>query len=874
MAHLPSREGTVTDKTHREELEDLIAENDTGARDPSGLAKRIIFAIAIAWPLYQLYMASPLPFVTGIGLIDDSQQRAIHLAFALLLGFLTFPAFLSSPRRYIPAYDWILGIVAAACALYIVVFYREVVNHAGGQRTVAETVVSMLGIALVLEITRRVLGLSLVVIAVIFSAYVFVGPALPDLISHRGFSLNRYVDHMWLTTEGVFGLPLGVSNSFIFLFVLFGALLDKGGAGNFFIKLSFSMLGHLRGGPAKAAVVSSGLTGLISGSAIANVVTTGTFTIPLMKRIGFSGEKAGAIEVSSSINGQIMPPVMGAAAFLMTEFVGISYFEVVLHAFVPAIVSYIGLFYIVHLEAVKANMPVLAKVRESSLFRKVWSFLFGFGAVALVSGLVYAIATGLMLVAGSYATPLAGLLMAALYVWLLKIAASYPELEIDDPNAPLIEIPELKPTLMAGLHFVLPIGVLVWCLMIQRLSPGLAVSWAIIVMVLIILTQKPILAYFRTRDTENFAARFRDGFSDLVQGFIAGSRNMVGIAVAMAAAGIIVGVVSLTGLGLLMTEIINAVSGGNIMIMLLFTAIMCVVLGMGLPTTANYIVVASVMAQPLVTLAAQNGLVIPLFAVHLFVFYFGLMSGTTPPVAVDSFAGAAVARSDPMKTCIQAFYYSLRTAILPFIFVFNPEMLLIGVESWWSATLIIISSTIAMCVFAAATQGFMLVKNYKIESALMIVIALSLLRPAFWLDMVQPPFTAVPPNSIHQTVANAEDGAQIQMFMEGENFSGDLIRRKVAIPLGPSGASGEDRLQSATGMMVRVDDDGVYVDNVDFNSPAQRWGIDFDWKILELNSPNGRVAKELFYIPIYGVLILLVLGQLARRRKQEVASYV
>jgi TRAP transporter 4TM/12TM fusion protein len=864
----------VTDKTHREELDDLIAENDTGARNPSGLSKRIIFAVALCWPLYQLYMASPLPFVTGIGLIDDSQQRAIHLAFALLLGFLTFPAFVRSPRNYIPGYDWILGFVAAACALYIVVFYRDVVNHAGGQRTLAETVVSMVGIALVLEITRRVLGLSLVVIAVLFSAYVFLGPTLPDLISHRGFSLNRYVDHMWLTTEGVFGLPLGVSNSFIFLFVLFGALLDKGGAGNFFIKLSFSMLGHLRGGPAKAAVVSSGLTGLISGSAIANVVTTGTFTIPLMKRIGFSGEKAGAIEVSSSINGQIMPPVMGAAAFLMTEFVGISYFEVVLHAFVPAIVSYIGLFYIVHLEAVKANMPVLAKVRESSLLAKIWSFLFGFGAVALISGVVFVVATGLQTATGSLATPLAGLLMAGLYLWLLRIAARYPELEIDDPNAPLIEIPELKPTLMAGLHFVLPIGVLVWCLMVQRLSPGLSVSWAILVMVFIVLTQKPLMAYFRATGSVNYHSAFKTGFSDLIQGFIAGSRNMVGIAVAMAAAGIIVGVVSLTGLGLLMTEIINAVSGGNVMIMLLFTAIMCVVLGMGLPTTANYIVVASVMAQPLVTLAAQNGLIIPLFAVHLFVFYFGLMSGTTPPVAVDSFAGAAVARSDPMKTCIQAFYYSLRTAILPFIFVFNPEMLLIGVESWWSAALIIVSSTIAMCVFAAATQGFMFVRSYRIESALMLVIALSLLRPAFWLDLVQAPFSSVPPDAIHETVGNAEDNAQIQMLMEGENFSGDMIRRKIAIPLGPAGETGEDRLQAATGMTMRIEGRDVFVDNVDFNSPAQKWGIDFDWKVLELNRPNARMPEELFYIPAYGALVLIVLAQLARRRKREVASYV
>jgi len=856
----------MTEKLHQEQLDDLIAENDTGARDPSGWARLLILGVAILWPIYQLYMASPLPFVTGIGLIDDSQQRAIHLAFALFLGFLTFPAFLSSPRKYIPFYDWVFAILAAGCSLYILVFYRDVVDNAGGIRTPVETISAILGILLVLEITRRVLGLSLVIVAAVFTVYVFVGPTLPELISHRGFSLNRYVDHMWLTTEGVFGLPLGVSNSFIFLFVLFGALLDKGGAGNFFIKLSFSMLGHLRGGPAKAAVVSSGLTGLISGSAIANVVTTGTFTIPLMKRIGFSGEKAGAIEVSSSINGQIMPPVMGAAAFLMTEFVGITYFEVVVHAFIPAIISYVGLFYIVHLEAVKANMPVLAKVQESTLLQSLGRFLFGFGVVALVAGIVYTVAAVLGMVAGSYATPLAGVLMIALYVWLLKIASTYPELEIDDPNAPLVEIPKLKPTLMAGLHFALPIGVLIWCLMVQRLSPGLAVSWAILVMVAIMLTQKPLLAHFRKMASEGPLDGLREGFHDLIDGMVAGSRNMVGIAVAMGAAGIIVGVVSLTGLGLLMTEIINAVSGGNVIIMLLFTAIMCIVLGMGLPTTANYIVVASVMAQPLVVLAAQNGLIIPLFAVHLFVFYFGLMSGTTPPVAVDSFAGAAVARSDPMKTCIQAFYYSLRTAILPFIFVFNPELLLIGVDSWWSAALIIISSTIAMCVFAAATQGYFFTRSYKLESALMVVIALSLLRPEFWLDRIQPAFEPVDPTSIYEVVESAEKDAQIRMYMEGENFSGDIIQRVVAIPLGEPGASGEDRLLDTTGMEMRFDADGVYVDNVAFDSPAQKWGVDFDWKVLELSKPNARIAKEWFYVPAYLALFAIVSIQLLRRR--------
>ncbi|MEQ8450315.1 MAG: TRAP transporter permease [Nitratireductor sp.] len=864
----------MSSKTQQGDLDDLIAENDTGARDPSGTARAILFVVALLWPLYQLYVASPLPFVTGIGLIDDSQQRALHLAFALFLGFLTFPAFRYLPRTRIPAHDWLLAALAAGCCLYILLFYRDVVQNAGGVRTTAETTVSILGILLVLEVTRRVLGLSLVIVAAVFSVYVFLGPLLPDLISHRGFSLNRYVDHMWLTTEGVFGLPLGVSNSFIFLFVLFGALLDKGGAGNFFIKLAFSMLGHLRGGPAKAAIVSSGLTGLISGSAIANVVTTGTFTIPLMKRIGFSREKAGAIEVSASINGQIMPPVMGAAAFLMTEFVGITYYEVVVHAFVPAIVSYIGLFYIVHLEAVKANMPVLARVRESSLLRQIWNFLFGFGLVALVAGLVYVTASGIERVAGDYATPVAGLVMAALYVWLLKVASGYPQLEIDDPNAPLVTIPDLKPTLMAGLHFVLPIGVLVWCLMVERLSPGLAVSWAIVVMVAIMLTQKPITAYFRGRKSGALGPCLREGGADLVEGLISGSRNMVGIAVAMGAAGIIVGVVSLTGLGLLMTEIINAVSGGNVMIMLLFTAIMCVVLGMGLPTTANYIVVASVMAQPLVTLAAQNGVVIPLFAVHLFVFYFGLMSGTTPPVAVDSFAGAAVARSDPMKTSVQAFYYSLRTAILPFIFVFNPQLLLMNITSWWGAVLVIVSSTIAMCAFGAATQGYFLVKSRLWESAVLLVVALSLLRPGFWLDLVQPPFQPAEPASIHEIVADAADDAQLRLLMEGENFSGDMIQRVIAIPLGRAGASGRDRLREATGMEMRIGDDGVYVDNVDFNSPAQQWGVDFGWKVLEVERPSARVAKEWFYGPAYAVLGLIVLLQMVRRNKRKALHHV
>lgn len=853
----------MTELDRKQQLDDLIAENDLGGRNPSGFAKKLFLFVAFLWPIFQLYVASPLPFILNFALIDDSQQRAIHLAFTLFLGFLAFPAFSFSPRHKIPIYDWILALIAAGSALYILAFYREIVDNTGGIRTSAEMFISIAGLLLVLEIARRTLGPALVIVAAVFSVYVFVGPFLPDLISHKGFSLNRYVEHMWLTTEGVFGLPLGVSNSFIFLFVLFGALLDKAGAGNFFIKLSFSLLGHLRGGPGKAAVVSSGLTGLVSGSAIANVVTTGTFTIPLMKRIGFSGEKAAAVEVSSSINGQIMPPVMGAAAFLMTEFVGFTYQQVVTHAFVPAVISYLGLYYIVHLEAVKANMPLLVRTTQSSFYQKLGRFLLGFALVVAIGGLTYGLGLGMKAIFAGSATLIAGILISILYLCLLKLASTQPELEMDDPNAPLVSIPELKPTLIAGLYFILPIGVLVWSLMVERLSPGLSVSWAILVMGIMTLTQKPLLGWMRGE--ENWLARSYEGLKDLVEGMIAGSRNMIGVAVAMAAAGVIVGVVSLTGLGLLMTEIINAVSGGNVMLMLIFTALMCVILGMGLPTTANYIVVASIMAQPLVTLAAQNGLEIPLFAVHLFVFYFGLISGVTPPVAVDAFAGAAVARSNPMATCIQAFKYSLRTAVLPFIFVLNPQILLLQIESWWQGILVVVSATIAMLLFAAGLQGYFLVKNRLWESVLLVVLALSLMRPGFWLDQIAPAFKSEDPVRIEQIAQNAVANANLRLLATGENFSGDIVERIVALPLGDQEKNGAERLYDNAGIAIRVEDGQVFVDDVRFNSPAQKWGMDLDWQILELQQPNDRPRKEWFYLPAYALVFLTVLLQLRRR---------
>jgi len=859
--------GEKTDEMSKSDLDDLVASIDVGARKPVGSTAKMIYLVALSWSLFQLYIASPLPFVLNFAILDDTQQRSIHLAFALFLGFLSYPAFLSSPRDKVPWYDWILGAGAAFTSLYILFFYADVASRSGGLRTGVEITVAVLGVIALLEITRRVLGIALVIVASVFLIYAFFGPYMPEMISHRGISISRFTDHFWMTTEGVFGLPLGVSNSFIFLFVLFGGLLEKAGAGNFFIKLSFSLLGHLRGGPGKAAVVSSGLTGLVSGSAIANVVTTGTFTIPLMKRSGFSPEKAAAIEVSSSINGQLMPPVMGAAAFLMTELVGISYFEVIKAAFLPAVIAYIGLFYIVHLEAVKANMPVLQKIRKSTRLQRLFGMVMSIGGIIIGGGVIYYGMLGLKAVFGDATLYVAIVLLAVVYVGLLWVAAKSPELEIDDPNAKLVTIPDTLPVLLAGLYFLLPVSVLVWTLMVERLSPGLSASWAIVAMVVLMITQRPITSLLRGRD--NVSEEIRQGVIDLIDGLVGGARNMVGIAIAMGAAGIIVGVVSLTGLGLVMTEVIDVIAGGNVLLMLIATAVMSIILGMGLPTTANYIVVASIMAQPLVTLASQNGIIIPVIAVHLFVFYFGLLAGTTPPVAVDAFAGAAIARADPMKTCVNAFFYDLRTSILPFIFVFNPGLLLIGIDSWWELLLTVSAAVIAMLAFAAATKAHFLCKSHRWESAILLLIAFSLLRPGFWLDQIEAQFISADPAKIVEFAGKQPDGANIRMLVEGENFSGDMVKKVVLLPLGKNSGDGSKRLFDSAGLSVANEDGKTVIDNLRMNGPAQKWSMDFGWVIKELQVPADRIAKEWFYIPAYLLLSLIIMLQLRRRRPEE-----
>lgn len=984
-------------KLESDQLDDLVAQADTGARAPDGLAKIILLSTALCWSLFQLYYASPLPFylseVLGVGLtLNDTEARCIHLGFAIFLAFTAYPAYLhrlsdfqrhaavlmlfvgggvtiwgirkyasiehdlstigvwfpvlatiitvlSNPllrrkwgknyqflgklltfaglagliywlkdftlledvvgekllkrdiaiisgglglfllsypgfetpsRLKISVPDWSVAIIAAFCASYLFWFY-EAISDRQGLPTYFDLVVTVVGMLCLLEATRRALGPPLMVVAILFLAYTFLGPYMPELIAHKGASLSRVASHQWLTTEGVFGIAVGVSTKFVFLFVLFGSLLDKAGAGNYFIKVAFALLGHLRGGPAKAAVAASGMTGLISGSSIANVVTTGTFTIPLMKRVGFTGEKAGAVEVASSVNGQLMPPVMGAAAFLMIEYVGMPYTEVIKHAFLPAIISYIALLYIVHLEALKANMQSLEKPVQSTFLLSMIRAGIIICSIIILSGVIYYGIGWLKAFSPDYALYIIMTVVFTSYIALVSFGAKYPELEVDDPNKPVVELPMAGPTIKVGIYFLLPIIILVWCLMVERMSPGLSAFWATVFLMFVVLTQRPLNCFFRKR--QNYLAETLNGFCDLFNGLIAGARNMIGIGVATAAAGIIVGTVSLTGIGFVMTEFVEFLSGGNLVLMLVFTAIISLILGMGLPTTANYIVVSTLMAPVIVTLGANSGLIVPLIAVHLFVFYFGIMADVTPPVGLASFAAAAVSGADPIKTGVTAFFYSLRTVALPFIFIFNTQLLLIGIDGSWHLMLTVASAIIAMLVFAAATQGYFFSRNKVYETVALLLIAFTLFRPGFWMDMIHPEYNYIVPKEASSTIENLPSDSSVRVVVKGDKF-GEIVETTKLLPLGPSHKndkvlSGSERLEHA-GLMLRSDQEKVVVDNVMFGSPAEKAGIDFDWEILRYEIESDRPMKELFFIP--ALLLLMGIVTVQRRRNKTSAA--
>ena len=862
-----------------QEAKAIAQKTERGGRQCKGWQGQMVFCICLAWALFQVYATSLIPYTltdwSGINvLVNNDQMRFIHLAFALVLAAFAFPLLKNSPTDRIPLYDWALAFLGAMPCLYLIIF-KDAIALRAGLPTATDMAMSALGLVVLGIAVYRALGLPLLVVTSFFLSYVFFGSAswLPDVVRWKGASFGKAMWHYWMQTEGVFGVALGVSTTMIFLFVLFGAMLEKAGAGNYFIQISFALLGHFKGGPAKAAVFASAMSGIYSGSSIANTVTTGTFTIPLMKRTGFPSEKAGAVEVASSTNGQLMPPVMGAAAFLIAEFTGVSYQQIVIHAFLPAVISYAALIYIVHLEALKMGLQGVPKNPRTpkfavSLLRGLGTFI----SLCILGGVVYYGLGWMKKISADFAFYGIIFIVLLAYLWLVHLAAKAPDLKTDDPGAPLLELPLTSEVARTGLYFVLPLVILIWCIMLERFSPGLSAFWAIVAMGVISATQAPLKAYFRHED--HYYEAFKKGLGNFVQGVVAGSRNMIGIAVATGAAGVIIGSVSLTGAHQMLGEFVEFLSGGQLMVMLLLVAVMSLILGMGLPTTANYIVVSSLMAPVIVALGAKSGLVVPLIAVHLFVFYFGILADDTPPVGLAAFAAAAISQGDPIKTGIQGFTYDIRTAILPFLFLFNTKLLLIDV-TWWEAIVVFITALIAMLLFAAATQGYFMVKNRLWESLLLLLVAFTLFRPGFWLDRYDAPFQKIEGAALMAVLEAPNHPQSLTLNLVGPSFANPDLPESSTIVLAPGTVSPLESLKTL-GLAVSNQNGQAVVDSPDFSSKYALLDQKFDFfdtapvRVQSLLLPKERMPREVFYLPAFLLLMGVIFFQHRRKKRANV----
>ncbi len=869
----------MTDQTTTTSAEDMVSEADTGAREAGPGISALIFWIAILWSLFQLYIASRVPGLmaelTGLSVFTNivAQARFVHLAFALTLATLAFP--LSGDRHRVPWYDWLLLAGGLVATLYLIVFRFQIADRPGLWST-SDIVISAIGMVVLLISVYRALGLPLVVIASLFLALAFFGGHsewIRNITNFGGASFTKAMGHYWMQTEGVFGVALGVSTTMIFLFVLFGAMLEKAGGGGWFIKVAIALLGALRGGPAKAAVLSSMMTGMISGSSIANTVTTGTFTIPLMKKIGFRPEKAGAVEVASSTNGQLTPPVMGAAAFLMVEYVNIPYIEVVKHAFLPAVISYIALLYIVHLESLKLGLKGLEKPgRRIGVAMILVLFLTGFLAMAAITFLLVGFRALLEPMMPGQTIYAALVLLALAYVALVWLASRFPDVQMDDPTARAVTAPRLTPTFLGGAYFALPIFVLVWNLMVRtetldRLSPALSAFWATIAMILVALTHKPLKAFFRGDHAGR--RKFSEGFMDFVAGLEGGARNMIGIGVATGAAGIIVGTISLTGAHQIIGQVIETVAGGNLMVLLVLVAVLSLILGMGLPTTANYIVVSSLMAPVIVTVGAQSGLIVPLIAVHMFVFYFGILADDTPPVGLAAYAAAAISRGDPIRTGLVGFSYDIRTALLPFMFIFNTDLLLIDVGPA-KAVMVFCVALVAMLLFAAATQGYFIARSRGWETAVILLIVFTLFRPGFWLDLWQDKYVGYTGPAAVTAIGDLPVGETARLMVTGPDYDTGRPRSTTLTIGATEDGTGEERL-AAWGLNTFEEDGLTTLEEPFPGTPYfEAIGNEFDFYgdrpvlIEAVFIETERPPKEIFFIPAFLLLALIVFIQRPR----------
>lgn len=592
---------SVKEKDFKELSADEVMQKfdkESDKREVKEIWNIIINAICIAFAVFQLYTAT-------FGVLDAHLQRAIHLAFGFLLIFLLYPGRKSWSRSSMNPLDVLLAIVGAASALYIVVNYQELVLRAG-MNNETDFVVGVIGTLMVFEAARRVVGWPMIMVALFFMIYAFAGPYIPGIMAHRGVQVQELFDHLFFTTEGIFGTPMGVSSTFIYLFILFGSYLEATGLGKFFIDLANAIAGWAAGGPAKVAVLSSGLMGTVSGSSVGNVAGTGAFTIPMMKKLGYRPAFAGAVEAAASTGGQLMPPVMGAAAFLMAEFVGVPYFDVVKAAVIPALLYYIGVWLGVHYEAKKYGLK----------------------------------------------------------------------------GTPREKLPKFGPLFMEKGHLALPLAVIVY-LLVSGYTPMRAALAAIVLSIVCACLRKST----------------RIGFREIVQGLIDGSKGVLGVLIACATAGIIIGVVTKTGVGLKIATALLDLSGGQLLPAMFFTMVTSLILGMGVPTTANYVITSTIAAPALVQMN------VPVLAAHMFAFYFGIVADVTPPVALAAYAGAGIAGANPMRCGVIAAKLAIAAFIVPYIFVLAPELLMIHATPL-TITLSALTAIVGMWGVSVAMIGF------------------------------------------------------------------------------------------------------------------------------------------------------------------------
>lgn len=612
------------------DIDEIIAKYDkeSNYRKLSGIQLKIVTALAIMFSVFQLYTAI-------FGVLPAQLQRSIHVTFAFVLSYLLYPLSKKMPKNKMHWIDITLAIISGFVGLYITFNYNALIMRAGEQNAL-DIFVAILAVLFVLEAARRVVGIPIVIIASTFLLYAKFGAFLPGFLNHRGYSIERIVSHMYYTTEGILGTPIGVSSTFIFLFILFGAFLDKTGIGKFFIDLANAIAGKAVGGPAKVAVLSSALTGTISGSSVANTVGTGSFTIPLMKSLGYKPEFAGAVEAAASTGGQLMPPIMGAAAFLMSEFIGIPYGSIAKAAIIPALLYFTGIWIMVDLEARKTGMKGL---EESKL-------------------------------------------------------------------------PKLAKVLGERWFLLTPIFVIIYMLM-SGTTPIKAALYGIYSSILVGMIRK----------------ESRMNLKSLLEALEAGAKGALGVAIACACAGIIVGTVTLTGLGLKMGNGLVTLAGGKLLPTLFLTMISSLILGMGAPTTANYIITSTIAAPALLKLGVN------VLTAHMFVFYFGIIADITPPVALAAFAGSAIAKSNPIKTGINASKLAIAAFLIPYLFVINPQLLLINTTAMEIVT-ITITSLIGMFGIGIAMEGFIMGKVNAIFRVLFLLGGLALIYPGLYTDLI------------------------------------------------------------------------------------------------------------------------------------------